>query len=118
MYTFLIGALDWLFLGWVFWPMFIIFSFWSYGSVRKSKHEFAFFPLILIAVMGFAAVWRWPVLKTLFSSWELIALAVGAYIVAGFIVSLYKYIAELHDFKKEAPDSISKGNITPRGFRA
>jgi hypothetical protein len=109
MIAFLVTALNFIFLSWIFWPIFIIFSFCSYNLVKSSKHEFAWAPLILIGVVGFGAVWRWPILKVMFTSWQLIGLAIGAYIVAGFIVSLYKYIAELHDFKKDAPEHIARG---------
>lgn len=99
---FLISVLDFLFLSWFFYPVIVILPIICYAIVFKTseENEFPVEPsFLLIPVIG-ALLWRFPSLRGLFADWHVYLYVVGGYVLAGFLLSLYKWIMVLVDFRK------------------
>jgi hypothetical protein len=103
--------LDFLLLGWFFWPIDLVLLFIVYSCVKPKGHVAwndiepggLFFGTLLLAVAWFH--WR-PAftVSLLYSALKWL----GVYIGAGFLVSLYKYWSLLTDFRDAAPLLLEK----------
>ena len=112
--TFPFTVLNFLFLTWVFWPIVLGILLVAFGKIVYSvrEHDFAVFPAFLIATTGAAIAYRYPSIRPYFFTWQGVGIVFGAYVVAGFLVSLYKWMAVLIDFKKlDVSSAIAKVRV-------
>lgn len=112
------SLLSFLFLGWFFWPLSIGLLLGAYAVV-KDADEFPTGSLFLLgSVLGFC-LYRYPELRDVLFSIKGAAYSVGGYILAGGVVSLWKWVTVLLDFRRDAPEHLKKVNVNqPPGDRA
>ncbi len=100
---------DFIFLGWFFWPLFAAFSIGSYLCIRGDKDEtFSGGALFLIACALAASAVRWPEFRALIFSIKGAALILGIYTAIGGALALWKWLAVLMDFRKAAPEILTQ----------
>lgn len=96
----LYSFLDILFLTWTFWPIVVGLPLICYGVVSslEAKDESEAWPTLLIILAGAATLYRYPALRL--TEWQTWAYAVGGYVLIGFLLTLYKWVMVLVDFRK------------------
>lgn len=108
---FLTGALEFLILGWLFWPITVVFIFWAYFNLRD-KDDFIFSPLFLLTATIAMIVYRYEPLKLFLSDWHNIAYAFAGYIIAGFVVAILKWLILIAKFR----NAVREGNGSMNGL--
>lgn len=104
----MITILDYLLLGWLFWPVAIVPLLIAYALVNADDSDCAVGALILSAVALGACLYRYPEFRAFAFTWSGAAWLVGGYVVAGGILSLWKWVNVLMDFKRKAPEALKK----------
>ena len=107
----LFGILDWIVLGWFFWPLEITLLLLVHNLAKGSASKYdtfsggALFWFLLLGGAIMYRVHRWP-------TWAEVGLYAVAYIAVGFFVSLIKYNGVLRAFRKNASLELAKGEIS------
>ena len=106
--SYLTSVIDFLVLTWLFWPLLVLIPIVCYFMVLDAvRHEhYPLMPELLLAAVIAAVVYHFPVLHLYAFSWQVWALAVPVYIVAGFGIAFYKWMAVIHDFRASGPAAI------------
>ena len=95
----MITVLDFLLLSWAFWliaPGLTVIAYIIVSELADEK-EWGFAPLFFLALAGGALWYRYPEVRL---TWSGAAWAAAGYVAAGFILSLWKWLTVLLDFKK------------------
>lgn len=102
MITILTTVLDFLLMTWVFWPIILILPLAAYYNVTTAvkEEETEVFAGVLIAGIVGALAYKFPAIRGFFDGWKAVAIVLGGYVVAGFLLSLYKWLVVLWDFRK------------------
>jgi hypothetical protein len=96
----LISILDFLLLGFFFYPLVVGLLLLAYAvtaSLEKEK-EWGVGPLLLLTLTGGALLYHFPILRS--TDWSVWAGVTGGYMAVGFMVSLYKWVDVLIAFRK------------------
>ena len=96
-------VLDFLLMTWIFWPIILTLPLVAYYNVTDSvkEEESEFLAGFLIAAIVGALVYKFPALRGYFDGWRACLVVFGGYIAAGFLLSLYKWLSVLWDFRKQ-----------------
>ncbi len=102
MFTILTSALDWLLLSWFIWPILCALVLLPHAAFNGTYRngDFQTWPMLPIGLLVGAAYWRWSALLP--HSWVGWALLGAAYLVAGFVYSLGKYVGALKALRVQA----------------
>lgn len=100
---FIINSITWLALSWLFFPIAAITILTTYFNVKNERNEFPIFSGIVIGGLVYLASFRFEELAKF--SWNNIFYVLGAYVLAGFLVSLFQWIKTLREFKVFATDA-------------
>ncbi len=98
---FIITAISWLALSWLFIPLVAISLLATYFNVKNDRDDFPIFSGFLVAGIVYLSSFRFESLSVLFS-WSNIGYFLGGYILIGFFVALFKWILKLKEFKRVA----------------
>jgi hypothetical protein len=87
---------------WTFWPIVVLLPIIAYMAVQTAAKEDSgsFAAIFLMSVVVGLLTYKYQWIRDLFTSWTSIAYVIGGYVLAGFLVSLYKWFMVLFDFKK------------------
>ena len=118
MIAFFTTVLDFLLLTWVFWPIILALPLVAYYNVTvavKNGYTEVFAGLLIGAVIGILS-YRFPSFRGYFDGWRAFVVVIGGYVVVGFLLSLYKWLSVLWDFrksdvKKKVEDIKNKSNF-------
>jgi hypothetical protein len=96
-------VLDLLFISWFFWPVAfglpVICYFVIASSFKEDKYTHV--PEFLLAIVIGAVLWRYPDLRHYATDWHNWAYVIGGYAVAGFLMSLYKWLRVIGSFRSQ-----------------
>jgi hypothetical protein len=100
--TIITAILDFLFMTWVFWPIILVLPFVAYYNVTNAvkDNECEVFAGVLIAGIVGILAYKYPAVRGYFDGWRAWAVVLGGYVAAGFLLSLYKWLVVLWDFRK------------------
>lgn len=105
---YVITALDFFLLGWIFWPITLILMVWAYGIVSVA-HKFHRGPLFLFGMVTALTLYRYETWREWLCDWHNIIYTMMAYIIAGLIVSVVKWTILVSKFNRAAKAHLAIG---------
>lgn len=100
--SYLITALDLIFLSWFFWLPLVIVPIACYYTIMHDLdsryHKWSSWPFAFLAMLGGGVLYRYPGARL--TDWHSWLYAGLIYVAVGFGVALYKWIAVLVEFRK------------------
>lgn len=100
----MIFVLNWILLGWLFWPI-VAIALFAPHIVLKYVKDFTSVPAFLLAIGGGALWWRWPFLFP--HTWVGAAWVAGLYLLAGGLYCAFKYVGLLRRFRQSVTTILS-----------
>lgn len=100
--TIITAVLDFLLMTWIFWPIIVVLpfvAFYNVFSAVKEDEVEVFAGAVIAAIVGILA-YKFPVVRGYFDGWRAWCVILGGYVSAGFLLSLYKWLVVLWDFRK------------------
>lgn len=110
----MIAILELLLLWYVFWPLAAIFSITSYCTVANNEYgEWKVFPIFLLAAVVIGLGFYYPSFGAYLFTLKGAITATVSYVIVGGIVSMWKWLVVLMNFKEKAKtyDLKSPGNV-------
>lgn len=106
-------VLDFLAFSWIFWPLLGFLFFWPFVVLMHciaddESEKTLFYPIFPFLIAFSLFFYHFPHIRPNFLIWQTYVYGVGGYVLAGFLVSLYKWFMKLHDFRKMDKDGLWK----------
>src|ERR1035438_3413468 len=90
---------------WAFWILSPVLLFVTYSALTSRRRgAFPVSPILAYAVLLAAIGYKYPALRHYALTWTGGGILVGGYVVAGFVVSLLKWVVSLLEFMRSGSE--------------